>query len=33
MAHHLTSPVMFVPFWTGNFLAVGQEEEKKGKKV
>jgi hypothetical protein len=27
MAHHLTSPVMFMPFWTGHFLIIIQEGE------
>jgi hypothetical protein len=27
MVKHLTSPVMFMPFWTGSFLIVGEEEE------
>jgi hypothetical protein len=26
MVHHLTSPAVFVPFWTGSFLIVGYEE-------
>jgi hypothetical protein len=25
MVHHLTSPIMFTPFWTGSFLVVEKE--------
>jgi hypothetical protein len=24
--HHFTSPVVFMPFWTGSFLIVGHEK-------
>jgi hypothetical protein len=26
MMHYLNSPVIFLPFWTGNFLIVVKEE-------